>query len=211
MSSDCPSRNTHRRSSSLSRFDIAGGRTTCAEFSSAWDCRILSCLVSRMQLMHLLALFLIRQDIARCNHSSSSPLRDESFGLRLAHRACAARLSISLRSSGLTFRHLAAPKPTACLLIGDGESFRLAISRISSARSSRTSGGKPLCFMMRRSVIVRRTPIAFANSAGITENFGAFTFGVDMRMLVRFYQYRSTKYRGRFPCPANLDLGSRVA
>ena len=82
-----------------------------------------------------------------------------------AQRAWAARRSASLRCSGLTLRQRAAPSPTACLLTGEGASFRLAISSISSARSISTSGGRPLWRTMRRRVIVRRTPRQAANSA----------------------------------------------
>ena len=111
---------------------------------------------------------------------------DYDFWVRrcFAHRACAARRSVSLRSSGLTLRHRAAPKPTACRFIGGGESFRLATSSISSARSTKTSGGSPLCFMIRRSVIVRLTPSAVARSVGIGVCIAGLVLGVDMRLLV---------------------------
>jgi hypothetical protein len=115
------------------------------------------------------------------------PLRPPAASdfLCLAQRAFAARLRALLRSSGLTFRHRAAPSPTAVLFMGSSDSFRLAMSRISSARSSNTSGGRPLWRMMRRSRIVRRTPSSREN-VGVRSVFGSeLIFDVDMRMLVR--------------------------
>ena len=97
---------------------------------------------------------------------------------RLAHRAWAARRSASLRSSGPTFRHRAAPRPTACRFIGEGESFRLAMSSISSARSSRTSGGRPALShdAPQRHAFVAR-PDSVASSDGIVRAFRGVDFG----------------------------------
>ena len=65
-------------------------------------------------------------------------------GRCLAQRACAAFRSALLRSSGLTCRQRAAPRLSAVRRIGSGESFRLAMSRSSIARSRSTSGGRPV-------------------------------------------------------------------
>jgi hypothetical protein len=57
------------------------------------------------------------------------------------------------------------------------------MSSISSARSIRTSGGSPLCRMMRFSVMLRRTPKQAARSSGISVRLTARVLGVDMRLL----------------------------
>ena len=53
-----------------------------------------------------------------------------------SHRARAALRRASLRSSGLTFRHRAAPSPTACLFIGDRARAGLSTRSTRSSRSS---------------------------------------------------------------------------
>jgi hypothetical protein len=129
---------------------------------------------------------------------SSRPLRRG-----LAHRAWAALRNASLRSSGPMLRQRAAPRPTACRFIGDGESFRLARSSISKARSRRTSGGSPVCRMIRRSVIVRLTPRYAASSDETCPLAEGLSFAVDMRMLVLVDQFKSDNTSaGGSRCPA---------
>lgn len=121
----------------------------------------------------------------------------------LAQRAWAALLNVSLRTSGLTLRQRAAPSPTACRLMGEGESFRLAMSSISNARSISTSGGRPLCRMMRRSVKLRRTPRHAASSDGIRACITDRFFAVDMRLLAMLKgRWFERHQQEAFPCPA---------
>jgi hypothetical protein len=90
---------------------------------------------------------------------------ERRHGRGFAQRARAAFRSALLRSSGPTFRQRAAPRPTAVRRIGSGESFRLAMSSSSIAKSSSASGGSPVCRIMRRSLAVRRAPRTRARSA----------------------------------------------
>ena len=103
--------------------------------------------------------------------------------LCFAHRAWTTRRSTSLRSSGLTFRHLAAPNPTAVRRSGGGDSLRLARSSISIARSKSASGGKPVRRTTARSRALRLEPIA-RESAGVSEWAELCCALVDIRMLV---------------------------
>src|SRR5215813_5734800 len=100
-----------------------------------------------------------------------------------AQRACTAFRSSSLRSSALTLRHRAAPKPTAVRVIGGGESLRLAMSSSSIARSIRTSAGSPVYLTIDFNRFARRTPIALARSEG-TARAGLFLAGLFIRTLV---------------------------
>ena len=102
----------------------------------------------------------------------------------LSQRACTARRIALLRSSGLTLRQRAAPKPTAWRCTGSTAIRRLVMSRISRARSSSASGGRFVCFMIRRRRIERRTPSMRMNSL-LRSGFAFGVCGVlDIRMLV---------------------------
>lgn len=144
------------------------------------------------------------QDVGTAYDSVSPSFLAFRLGRGFAQRACAARRSASLRSSGLTFRHRAAPRPTAVRRIGEGESFRLAMSSSSVAKSSRTSGGRPVWRMIRRNRAVRLEPRTRASSTVRSPPDCAGVFSLAMRVLV-VIEGVDTPYhcRGRFVMSAD--------